>query len=250
MCVKLLEYNQCPKLIEACLLFINMISIDKDMQNMLFDSGATWFLIRFMLEYDITLDESGIETNKNENKQEILNDRARLATRCLSRLGGFYSNQDPSVMEYSTPRNDMVTDICKTLLTPYLTKMLGLQDCSILLKAINSNEMNPYLIWNNSTRAVLKGYCNKKCEEYKKMSNNLNQNGNDNDGSSLNVSINHNNQSDDIKMIENHKNVENFIYPQHEGLLVIEDVYVDVYNNQPNFAIKNPILFGKGLAEF
>ena len=54
-----------------------------------------------------------------------------------------------------TPDNPAVHKSLCAMLTPYLTRKLS-DDCPPeLLKILNSNTENPYLIWDNATRAEL-----------------------------------------------------------------------------------------------
>lgn len=38
----------------------------------LLQSGALWYLLIFMFNYDYTLDEGGVERNQEENRQEVI----------------------------------------------------------------------------------------------------------------------------------------------------------------------------------
>lgn len=93
-----------------------------------------------------------------------------------------------------------------TLLTPYLCSKLNDDDQHELLKTLTSNWKTPYLVWDNSTRAELKDRL-----------------------SSFRVS------DDDTGPL-----VEDFTYSAHENLVSVGGVYIDIYNEQPNYVIENP----------
>lgn len=73
-----------------------------------------------------------------------------------------------------------------------------------LLKTLTSNWRTPYLVWDNSTRAEL------------------------------------------LELMENWRMLEegeplvptNFAYSAHEGLVPVGGVYLDIYNEQPDFPIE------------
>jgi hypothetical protein len=46
-----------------------MLALDAELQNMLLDAGALWFLVHFIFQYDYTLEEGGVERAKESNKQ-------------------------------------------------------------------------------------------------------------------------------------------------------------------------------------
>ena len=94
-----------------------------------------------------------------------------------------FSNGSVPSEEKSTPENRTIQNIIRALFTPYLTKLISRVptnevsactmscDCHVtthtymyihaplqLLKILNSNTENPYLIWDNRTRAELNKY--------------------------------------------------------------------------------------------
>lgn len=77
-----------------------------------------------------------------------------------------------------------------------------------MLKILNSNWRNPYLIWDNSTRAELTEFLNSK-KQYAV---------NDDDDDSI------------ILCTE-------FKYSAHEGQLIVGEIFVQIYNEQPTFPI-------------
>ena len=81
--------------------------------------------------------------------QEVSNNLAKLAIIACARLNG---NVDASG---ETPDNPAVKKSLFAQLTPYLTRKLMENKPADLLKILNSNTENPYLIWDNATRAEL-----------------------------------------------------------------------------------------------
>lgn len=77
-----------------------------------------------------------------------------------------------------------------------------------MLKILNSNWRNPYLIWDNSTRAELTEFLNSK-KQY---------------------AISDDNDDSIILCTE-------FKYSAHEGQLIVGEIFVQIYNEQPTFPI-------------
>lgn len=73
-----------------------------------------------------------------------------------------------------------------------------------LLKTLTSNWRNPYLVWDNSTRAELKDVL-RNCRVDPENEGPL---------------------------------VQPFVYSAHEGLVSVGGVYIDIYNEQPEFPIE------------
>ena len=92
-------------------------------------------------------------------------------------------------------------------MTPYLARQLSNDKPEEILKTLNSNCSNPYLIWDNGTRAELTEYLEGKLQE--KLSG---------DG----------NFEPDFK---------DFKYSVHKGELIIGEIFVKIYNEQPNYPI-------------
>lgn len=155
-----------------------------------------------MFNYDFTLDEGGVERNQDENRQEVANNLAKQAVKACARLGGYMKAED------ETPYNPVTVAALENLLTPYLSRQLADDKPEDILKTLNSNCSNPYLIWDNGTRAELIEYLEGKLQE--KMSGNVNM------------------EHDFV----------NFKYNAHKGELVIGEIFVKVYNEQPNFPIE------------
>ncbi|XP_026320399.1 dnaJ homolog subfamily C member 13 [Hyposmocoma kahamanoa] len=134
-----------------------------------------------------------------------------LAKLCVVALGAVYGpHAEPS------PDDDRIRDALHTLLTPYLCSKLKDPDQHELLKTLTSNWRTPYLVWDNSTRAELKDVLrNSRVDP-------------ENEGPL----------------------VQPFVYSAHKGLVSVGGVYIDIYNEQPEFPIDNPQQFILELLKF
>lgn len=97
-----------------------------------------------------------------------------------------------------------------SLLTPYLAKNIN-NDPSEILKLMNSNSRNPYLLWDNATRAELRGYLETEREILFKK------------GESLDTHLG-----------------ALFKYSVLEKELTIGDIYIRVYNEMPTYPLDDP----------
>lgn len=181
---------------------ISSLATDSALQMQLLQSGALWHLLLFMFNYDYTLEEGGVERNQDENRQEVANNLAKLAVRACARLGGYMTGEN------ETPVNPVTVAALESLLTPYLARQLSKNKPEEILKILNSNCSNPYLIWDNGTRAELNEYLEAKRQER--------LNGTD--------SFEH--------------DFSDFKYSVHANELIIGEIFVKVYNEQPVFQIE------------
>lgn len=184
---------------------ISSLATDSVLQMQLLQSGALWHLLLFMFNYDYTLEEGGVERNQDENRQETANNLAKLAVRACARLGGYMTGEN------STPINEVTVAALDSLLTSYLARQLSEDKPEDILKILNSNCLNPYLIWDNGTRAELNEYL--KVKQRERGNNNFAHDFND------------------------------FKYSAHSGELIIGGIFVRIYNQQPTFPIEVKILF-------
>lgn len=181
---------------------ISSLATDSILQMQLLQSGALWDLLLFMFNYDYTLEEGGVERNQDENRQEVANNLAKLAVRACARLGGYMKGDN------ETPVNPVTVAALESLLTPYLARQLVKDKPEEILKILNSNCSNPYLIWDNGTRAELNEYLELKRQER------------------LNNSGNFEHDFSDFK------------YTAHADELVIGEIFVKVYNEQSAYPIE------------
>lgn len=180
---------------------ISAFSVDLCLQTALHQAGVLWHLLLFLFNYDFTLEESGVESSEESNQQHVANELAKSSVLACARLSGFSSK--------SLPDNPAVKASLSALLTPYLARKLANDDATEILKLLNSNTENPYLIWDNATRAELVEYLGEQ-------------------------------QTCIIKTGEcDHHFGANFMSTVHAKELVIGEIFVRVYNEQPLFPLEN-----------
>ncbi|PIN24334.1 Endocytosis protein RME-8, contains DnaJ domain [Handroanthus impetiginosus] len=202
--------------IDAALQTIAHVSISSEFQNALLKAGVLWYLMPLLLQYDSTAEESdktdahGVGTSVQIAK----NSHAVQASRALSRLSGLGDSETP------TPYNQAAADALRALLTPKLASMLKDKSPKDLLSTLNSNLESPEIIWNSSTRAELLNFV----EEQRAI---LSHDG-----------------SHDLK------DTHSFVYEALSKELYIGNVYLRVYNDQPDFEITEPENFCLALVDF
>lgn len=151
MFLRCLYYKQLPRLSIIATESVAAFSCDLWLQTHLHQSGVLWHLLLNLFNYDFTLDEGGVEKSGESNQQEIANRLARLSLFACARLGGYIKTEDEECPENPGVRKSLVA-----LLTPYVAKQLTKKDeANDVLKMLNCNSENPYLIWDNSTRFEL-----------------------------------------------------------------------------------------------
>uniref|UniRef100_A0A8C7UDY3 J domain-containing protein n=1 Tax=Oncorhynchus mykiss TaxID=8022 RepID=A0A8C7UDY3_ONCMY len=143
---------------------VSSFAVDYFLQTHLYHAGVLWHLLVHLFNYDYTLEESGVATSQDTNQQEMANSLAKLSLVALSRLGGYTPTPPPpgdggvvetNGVEGQPPENPTIRKSLAAMLTPYISRRLGSRAPSEVLKLLNSNSENPYLIWNNGTRAEL-----------------------------------------------------------------------------------------------
>ncbi|XP_011314514.1 dnaJ homolog subfamily C member 13 isoform X3 [Fopius arisanus] len=211
---RILHFKHLTKLCSVATECVSSLATDSILQMQLLQSGALWHLLLFMFNYDYTLEEGGVERSQEENRQEVANNLAKLAVKACAKLGGYMTGDN------ETPVNPVTVAALESLLTPYLARQLSKDKPEEILKTLNSNCSNPYLIWDNGTRAELNEYLEGKRQE--KLS-----------GS---ISLEH--------------DFSDFKYSAHNDELVIGEIFVKVYNEQPTFPIENPKGFTIDLLDF
>ncbi|XP_070570129.1 dnaJ homolog subfamily C member 13-like isoform X2 [Ptychodera flava] len=193
---------------------VSAFSIDYYLQNHLLQAGVIWHLMLYLFNYDYTLEESGVEKKQGTNKQEVANNLARLCFHALARLGGYLDDVD------RTPENPAVMKPLNVLLTPYLARQLSAENPNDVLKILNSNTENPYLIWDNATRAELTEFLERQ-------------------------------QEDQIRSGESDPSFgADFVFSIHAKELIVGEIFVRVYNEQPTFPLEDPKDFTVKLLDF
>ncbi|CAK9172281.1 unnamed protein product [Ilex paraguariensis] len=205
-----------PAAVDAALLTISYVSVSSDLQDALLNAGVLWYLLPLLLQYDSTAEESDTTEahGVGASVQIAKNLHAIRASQALSRLGGLDTGENP------TPYNQAAADALRALLTPKLASMLKHQFLKDLLSKLNSNLELPEIIWNSSTRAELIKFVDQQRASQGP------------DGSY------------DLK--DSHA----FAYDALSKELYVGNVYLRVYNDQPDFEISEPEAFCVALVDF
>lgn len=216
---RILYFKSLPRLSAAVVECVSSLAIDSILQMQLLQAGALWHLLSFLFRYDYTLEEGGVERSEEANYQEVCNQLAKLAVRACARLGGYLEG------EQETPKNQVTRSTLEILLTPYLARRLSTDKPEDILKLLNSNSQNPYLLWDNGTRAELLDFL-----ETQKQSRRF--------------------AADPADPAEQANITASFSYSAHASELRVGDVFLRLYNEQPNFQIDNPKGFAIDLLDF
>lgn len=123
-----------------------------------------------------------------------------------------------------SPQNIVVKSILDILMTPFIANKLAIEPEHQVLKTLTENTRNPYLIWDNSTRAQLLDFL-----EFQRQNSSKEQYG-------------------DITDIYN--TTSKFVYDATRDELKIGGVYIRIYNEMPTFPIQNPKMFVLDLLEY
>ncbi|PON73364.1 Coatomer beta subunit [Parasponia andersonii] len=210
------ELELVPAAVDAALQTIANVSVSSELQDALIKAGVLWYLLPLLLQYDSTADESDtIESHGvGASVQIAKNLHAIRASQALSRLSGLSGDEN------STPYNQAVVNALRALLTPKLASMLKDQVQKDLLSRLNTNLESPEIIWNSSTRAELLKFVDQQRASQAS------------DGSY------------DLK--DSH----GFMYKALSKELYVGNVYLRVYNDQPDFEISEPESFCVALVDF
>ncbi|KIH65507.1 DnaJ domain protein [Ancylostoma duodenale] len=206
---RLLQFPSLPRLSSAAAQCICSMAVDTLLQTQLFQSGVLWQLVPHLFHYDYTLDEGGVSHSEESNKQALANRLARMSCEALACLAG---------VREGTPENDGVQNSLRALLTPYVCRCMRTESndaldqilldiLSSVLKTLNSNTENPYLIWDNGTRAEVLEFVERHRTSREQTSELF--------GAEFQLSI-------------------------HAKELIVGDIFVRIYNEQPTFALLEP----------
>lgn len=215
------ELELVPGAVDAALETTAHVSVSAELQDALLKAGVLWYLLPLLLQYDSTAEEPDM-TDMTEahgvgaSVQISKNMHAVRASRALSKLSGLCSESD----EISTPYNEAAADALRALLTPKLASMLKDHLPRDLLSKLNTNLETPEIIWNSSIRTELLKFV----EEQRAAQGP--------DGSY------------DLK--DSHA----FLYKALSKELFVGNVYLRVYNDQPDFQISEPEAFCVALIDF
>ncbi|EEF47017.1 heat shock protein binding protein, putative [Ricinus communis] len=210
------ELELAPDAVDAALQTIARISVSSGLQDALLKAGVLWYLLPLLLQYDSTAEESDKTESHGvgSSVQIAKNMHAVRASQALSRLSGLCTDGS------STPYNAAAADALRALLTPKLASMLKDQFPKDLLSKLNTNLESPEIIWNSSTRAELLKFVDQQRAS-------LGPDG-----------------SYDLK------DSQVFLYDALSKELFIGNVYLRVYNDQPEFEISEPEAFCVALIDF
>uniref|UniRef100_A0A2C9W566 J domain-containing protein n=1 Tax=Manihot esculenta TaxID=3983 RepID=A0A2C9W566_MANES len=210
------ELELVPDAVDAALQAIAHVSVSSGLQDALLKAGVLWYLLPLLLQYDSTAEESDKTESHGvgSSVQIAKNMHAIRASQALSRLSGLCIDGS------STPYNVAAADALRALLTPKLASMLKEQLPKELLSKLNTNLESPEIIWNSSTRAELLKFVDKQRA-------NVGPDG-----------------SYDLK------DSQIFAYEALSTELVVGNVYLRVYNDQPEFEISEPEAFCVALIDF
>lgn len=210
------ELELVPAAVDAALQTIAHVSVSSEFQDALLKAGVLWYLLPLLLQYDSTAEDSDTKESHGvgASVQIARNLHALRASQALSRLSGMCSDDSP------TPYNQAAADALRTLLTPKVASLLKDPEPKDLLSKINANLESPEIIWNSSTRAELLKFVDQQRSSQGP------------DGSF------------DLK--DSHE----FVYEALSKELYVGNVYLRVYNDQPDFEISCPEVFGVALVEF
>ncbi|KAK4337430.1 hypothetical protein RND71_043541 [Anisodus tanguticus] len=224
---RILYFDHLTKLCLCTVECISAFASDLQLQNQLFKSGAFYSLLMFLFKYDFTLEEGGVEANEESNKQEVANQLAKMSIIALTRLAGNLTSEEiqkrKDQNEISTQEtNNTIKRCLNVLLTPYLARKLGTADIAIILKELNNNIEIPYLIWDNSTRVELNEYLTDQLKSRLKGTQ----------------------QSEEALYNCN------LVYSSHKDELVIGEIFVKIYNQQPMYPLFNAKEFTAALLDY
>ncbi|KAH6928943.1 hypothetical protein HPB50_021773 [Hyalomma asiaticum] len=199
---------------ELCLALVRCISalaVEGALQARLLAAGALFHLLLSAFHYDYTLREGGVESALETNQQEVANRLAEESIAACARLAG---------LDEACPPNATARSALSALLTPYLARKLGVLPAPELLRILTANTENPYLLWDNATRAELREYLREQ-------------------------------QRSVVRSGECDESYgANFVYGAHKEELVVGEIFVRIYNEQPTFPLENPRQFALDLLDF
>ncbi|TYJ29378.1 hypothetical protein E1A91_A06G065500v1 [Gossypium mustelinum] len=210
------ELEVVPAAVDSALQTIAHVSVSPDLQEALIKAGVLWYLLPLLLQYDSTAEESDTAESHGvgASVQIAKNMHAVRAAQALSRLSGLCCDEN------GTPYNESVVNVLRALLTPKLASMLRDHVPKDLLSKLNTNLESPEIIWNSSTRAELLKFVDQQRSSQGP------------DGSY------------DLK--DSHV----FAYEALSKELFVGNVYLRVYNDQPDFEISEPEAFCVALIDF
>ncbi|XP_041474110.1 dnaJ homolog subfamily C member 13-like isoform X1 [Lytechinus variegatus] len=209
-----LFYKNLPILCSVAAECVSAFSVDKYLQDHLQQAGVIWHLLVYLFQYDFTLYESGVEASEGSNLQQVANTLANLCFTALARLAGYQTG------DKATPENPAIRKSLSALLTPYLANQLGTENPNQVLKILNSNTENPYLLWDNSTRTELVEFV--KEQQQRKIRTG---------------------ECDPLFGAD-------FTFSAHAKELIVGDIFVRIFNDMPTFPLQDARGFTNCLLDY
>ncbi|XP_052134218.1 dnaJ homolog subfamily C GRV2 [Oryza glaberrima] len=209
------ELEFVPSAVDAALQTAANISVSSELQSSLLAAGFLWYVLPLLLQYDSTAEENATSEahGVGARVQIAKNLHAVHATQALSRLCGLGGDG-------ISPSNQSAFDALRALLTPKLADMLRNHPPKELLSNLNANLESPEIIWNSSTRGELLKFVDQQRASQGP------------DGS--------------YDLTESHC----FTYQALSKELNVGNVYLRVYNNQPDYEISDQEGFCIALLKF
>ncbi|SPP75614.1 blast:DnaJ homolog subfamily C member 13 [Drosophila guanche] len=121
-------------------------------------------------------------------------------------------------------KNSLVKQVLDRLLTRYIANQLATARDSDVLKLLTANTRNPYLIWDNGTRAQLKDFLEQQRTSSARETH------------------------EDIAQV--YELVSSFEFDAHKEELQIGGIFIRIYNDMPTHPIAQPKLFIMDLLEY
>ncbi|CAN8246994.1 unnamed protein product [Cochlearia groenlandica] len=210
------ELELVPAAVDAALQSVAKVSVFPELQHSLLKAGALWYILPLLLQYDSTAAESNSAESHGVGVsiQIAKNEHALQASQALSRLSGLCADESLS------PYNAAAANVLKALLTPKLASLLKDEIAKDLLSKLNTNLETPEIIWNSATRSELLNFV----EEQRACQGT--------DGSY------------DLQT------AQSFAYEALSKEVYIGNVYLKVYNDQPDSEISEPEAFCNALVDF
>jgi DnaJ family protein C protein 13 len=208
---------------------VRSLSVCVLLQTRLFQSGALWQLLPNLFTYDATLavtsEQPTTDGAQTASTQALANQLARVSCEASAAMCG-YMDECPEhdgvqvrlcLRIFCTCGGHTQNALC-ALLTRYVVRCMRDRDPpDRILQLLNANVETPYMIWNNATRAEMLQYVEKQRHPTTATSELF--------GADFCLSI---------------LNDE----------LIVGDVYVRVYNQQPSFVLTQPKQFAADLLEY
>ncbi|XP_037280971.2 receptor mediated endocytosis 8 [Rhipicephalus microplus] len=206
-----LYFDHLSELCLALVRCVGALAVESALQAQLLAAGSLFHLLLSAFHYDYTLREGGVESALETNQQEVANRLAEESITACARLAG---------LDEACPPNAAARSALSALLTPYLARKLGVLPAPELLRILTANTENPYLLWDNATRAELREYLREQ-------------------------------QRSVVRSGECDESYgANFVYSAHKEELVVGEIFVRIYNEQPTFPLENPRQFALDLLDF